>query len=41
LIERFIDPNATDIPDYATQVDAEPLSNFYKWRTVSDTYFQP
>ncbi len=41
LIERFIDPNATDIPDYATIPDAEPLSNFYKWRVVSENYFQP
>ncbi len=41
LIERFIDPNATDIPDYATVADAEPLSNFYKWRVVSENYFQP
>lgn len=41
LIERFIDPNATDIPDYATVSDAEPLTNFYKWRVVSENYFQP
>ena len=30
LIERYLDPNATDIPDYATQASAEPLSHFYK-----------
>ena len=41
LIERFIDPNATDIPDYATVANAEPLTNFYKWRVVSENYFQP
>ncbi|MDX2081880.1 MAG: Verru_Chthon cassette protein A [Terrimicrobiaceae bacterium] len=41
LIERYIDPNATDIPDYATEPDAEPLSRFYRWRIVSENYFQP
>ncbi len=41
LIERFIDPNATDIPDYATDTTALPLTNFYKWRVVSENYFQP
>jgi hypothetical protein len=41
LIERYIDPNATDIPDYATDSSAEPLSGFYKWRTVAENYFQP
>lgn len=41
LIERYIDPNATNIPDYATKADAEPLSAFYKWRVVSENYFQP
>lgn len=41
LIERFIDPNATDIPDYATDTAALPLTNFYKWRVVSENYFQP
>ena len=41
LIERYIDPNATNIPDYATDSDALPLSNFYKWRVVSENFFQP
>jgi uncharacterized protein (TIGR02600 family) len=41
LIERFLDPNATDIPDYATNPDAETLGNFYKWRTVVSSLFQP
>jgi hypothetical protein len=41
LIERYIDPNATDIPDYATATDPEPLSRFYKWRVVAENYFQP
>ncbi|CAN5758141.1 hypothetical protein BH09VER1_BH09VER1_12880 [soil metagenome] len=41
LVERFLDPNRTDIPDYATDFTAKPLSNFYKWRTISENYFQP
>jgi uncharacterized protein (TIGR02600 family) len=41
LIERFIDPNATNIPDYATDPDAETLANFYKWRTITESFFQP
>jgi len=41
LIERYIDPNATNIPDYATNASAEPLGNFYKWRTVSENFFHP
>lgn len=42
-IERYLDPNATNIPDYAgTGLNtATPLSNFYKWRVNSETYFQP
>ncbi|MBE7158364.1 MAG: hypothetical protein INR62_08015 [Rhodospirillales bacterium] len=41
LIERYIDPNATNIPDYATNQNAAPLSQFYKWRVVSENYFRP
>jgi hypothetical protein len=41
LIERYIDPNATDIPDYATDASALPLSHFYRWRVVAENYFQP
>jgi uncharacterized protein (TIGR02600 family) len=41
LIERYIDPNATNIPDYATIPDAQPLSSYYRWRVVSETFFQP
>ncbi|XHR30505.1 MAG: Verru_Chthon cassette protein A [Chthoniobacteraceae bacterium] len=41
LIERYIDPNRTDIPDYATDSNASPLNHFYKWRIVSENYFQP
>ncbi|OJV03046.1 MAG: hypothetical protein BGO12_03475 [Verrucomicrobia bacterium 61-8] len=41
LIERYIDPNATNIPDYATSASAQPLGNFYRCRVVSETFFQP
>lgn len=41
VIERYIDPNISDIPDHATEAEAEPLSKYYKWRTVSENYFQP
>lgn len=41
LIERYIDPSATNIPDYATSTSAQPLGNFYRWRVVSETFFQP
>jgi uncharacterized protein (TIGR02600 family) len=43
LIERYLDPNANDIPDYAadTSNSATPLSYFYKWRVANESYFQP
>jgi uncharacterized protein (TIGR02600 family) len=41
LIERYINPNATDIPDYAANAAATPLSRYYKWRVVSENLFQP
>jgi uncharacterized protein (TIGR02600 family) len=43
LAERYIDPNASTIPDYAadTSGTATPLSQFYKWRVVSENDFQP
>ncbi len=41
LIERYLDPNATDIPDYPTATNPLPLSHYYKWRVDSETYFQP
>ena len=43
LIERFLDPNATNIPDYAadpSKITTDPLSNYYRWRTVSNTLFR-
>jgi hypothetical protein len=41
LVERYIDPNATNLPDYATNDVATPLSHYYKWRTISESFFQP
>lgn len=41
LIERYLDPNATTVPDYATDASAQPLSHFYKWRVVNESFFQP
>ena len=45
LIERYIDPNARDIIDYATkdivEIAERPLSAYYKWRIVANTKFNP
>ncbi|MFQ3671643.1 MAG: Verru/Chthon cassette protein A, partial [Verrucomicrobiia bacterium] len=41
LIERYLDPSDTTIPDYATNPGAEPLHNFYRWRVVSTSQFNP
>lgn len=44
LIERYLDANATDIPDYSTDPTAmlnQPLSSFYRWRVISNTRFTP
>ena len=41
-IERFIDPNNTAIPDYASGGAAQAsLDNFYRWRTVGNVQFAP
>lgn len=43
-IERFLDPNATDIPDY-TQVNLsgnyQPIDRWYRWRVLSQKQFAP
>jgi uncharacterized protein (TIGR02600 family) len=43
-IERFLDPNAQNIPDY-TQVnlssDYDPIDKFYRWRVLSQKQFAP
>jgi uncharacterized protein (TIGR02600 family) len=41
LVERYIDPNDTTIPDYATVSNPRPIHEFYKWRIVSNTQFNP
>lgn len=41
LVERYLDPNDTNIPDYAVDPNARPLNQFYKWRVVSNTQFNP
>ena len=44
-IERYISPNETTIPDYASvaaQLQNQPnLENYYKWRTISNRQFAP
>ncbi|MEZ0299658.1 MAG: Verru_Chthon cassette protein A [Candidatus Methylacidiphilales bacterium] len=41
-IERYIDPNAANLPDFAANPDAAPaLDSFYHWRTRSYHQFSP
>ncbi len=41
-LERFVDPNNTDIPDFAANPNATPtLDSFYRWRTRSHRTFAP
>ena len=42
MIERYIDPNDTAIPDYAADPDAEAtLDRFYRWRVLYNRSFAP
>ena len=42
LIERYIDPGDSEIPDYTTADDAvEPLSNHYRFRVIGSERFAP
>ena len=51
LIERYLDPNANNIPDYAklsasdfpsdNSSGAQPMSYYYKWRVGTANFFQP
>ena len=42
LIERYVDPNNEQIPDYASDPSAQPgISNFFRWRTVNQVRFAP
>lgn len=40
-IERYIDPNDPNIPDYITETNPKPLDEFYKFRVISNTQFNP
>ncbi len=43
-IERYINPNDTNIPDYPTnlaKIDSDPLGKYYKWRVVGTRQFAP
>jgi len=41
-LERFVDPNNTDIPDFAANPNASPtLDSFYRWRMRSHRTFAP
>lgn len=39
-VERYIDPNES-LPDYATDADAPPLDEYYRFRVVSTRQFNP
>jgi len=41
LVERYIDPNDSRIPDYATTPNAAPLDQFYKFRVPVTKQFNP
>lgn len=47
VIERYVNPNNTAIPDYAANPlaigtsDLQPLDNFYRWRIVQNRQFLP
>ncbi len=40
-IERYIDPNDPNIPDYITATNPEPLDSFYKFRVIGQKHFNP
>ncbi|CAN5438443.1 hypothetical protein BH09VER1_BH09VER1_46320 [soil metagenome] len=41
-VERYIDPNNPNIPDYRTNTSAQPdLASAYKWRITSQRQFLP
>lgn len=43
-IERYLDPNATTIPDYATvdlSSDYTPVDRYYRWRVIAQRAFAP
>jgi uncharacterized protein (TIGR02600 family) len=43
-LERYINPNDTRIPDYATNnatIGTDPLDRYYNWRVIQHTQFAP
>ena len=43
-IERYLDPNDANIPDYGSGADPtgmQAIDNFYKWRIVANRRFYP
>ena len=41
VIERFLDPARTDLPDYTAAPFDRPLDQFYQWRIVGGSRFPP
>lgn len=45
VLERYIDPNNADIPDYAAEIanlgTLQPLDRFYRWRVIQNRQFLP
>jgi uncharacterized protein (TIGR02600 family) len=41
IVERFIDPNDPAIPDYANPATDEPISSYYRFRTLESRVFAP
>ncbi|MES2310427.1 MAG: Verru_Chthon cassette protein A [Verrucomicrobiota bacterium] len=41
LIERYIDPNQTDLPDYATDASSKSLDSFYRFNIIYTKSFNP
>ncbi len=41
IVERYVDPNDPNVPDYARNPNAPPLDLFYKFRVVNPTRFAP
>lgn len=43
-LERYINPNDTSIPNYATNtaaIGSDPLDRYYNWRVIEQTQFAP
>jgi type II secretory pathway pseudopilin PulG len=40
-LERYLDPNDTSIPDYASNPNAPSLDQFYRWRVIQNSQFAP